>query len=299
VAWTMTQSADSSLPSVKLNQMDLPSAVAAVAALLLLADRVCAALRCPVENMSFVTGKEANASAGVERHQMEDVIPAVHVVVAAKDVGQMRDVLVTDVSASVEGDKVDANIVQDVLVAIRSKLSVLKVDYLKETSNVYVTTDERNHLVVLRIIAELTVESAEPATSMESVSARENTLLVIEDVKLFKENQSVSNRFVAYQVSVCITRFVMKAYVFLILVVLNLTGTQYVGTKMPDAWRGMVDEIVVASVVEGNLPAIDVLLWSAPKKDVLKANVAFHQRAKSSAHVATANHRSVLMRSIV
>jgi len=149
------------------------------------------------------------------------------------------------------------------------------------------------------LIAGLTVESAEPVTSMENVSAREITQLVIVDVRLFMENQSVS-RFAAYQVSVYNTRIVKKAYVFLILVVLNLTGTQYVGTKMPGACRGMVDEIVVASVVEGNLPAIDVLLReSAPKKDVLKANVAFHQRAKSSAHVATANHRSVLMRSIV
>ena len=110
------------------------------------------------------------------------------------------------------------------------------------------------------LIAGLTVESAEPVTSMENVSAREITQLVIVDVRLFMENQSVS-RFVAYQVSVYNTRIVKKAYVFLILVVLNLTGTQYVGTKMPGACRGMVDEIVVASVVERNLPAIDVLLW--------------------------------------
>ena len=103
------------------------------------------------------------------------------------------------------------------------------------------------------------MESAEPVTSMEIVSAWEITLLVMEDVRLLMENQSAS-RFVAYQVSVYNTRIVKKAYVFLILVVLNLTGTQYVGTKMPGAWRGMVDEFVVASVVEGNLPAIDVLL---------------------------------------
>ena len=47
---------------------------------------------------------------------------------------------------------------------------------------------------------------------------------------------------------------------YVVLVVLNITGTQHVGSKMPSAWRGMVDEFVVASVVEGNLPAIDVLL---------------------------------------
>ena len=103
------------------------------------------------------------------------------------------------------------------------------------------------------------MESAEPVIRMESVSAREITLLVLQDVGLFMENQSVS-RFAAYQVSVYNTRIVKKAYVFLILVVLNLTGTEYVGTKMPCARRRMVDEFVVASVVEGNIPAIDVLL---------------------------------------
>ena len=51
------------------------------------------------------------------------------------------------------------------------------------------------------MIAELTVESAEPVTRMESVSAQEITLLVMEAVRLFMENQSVS-RFVAYQVFV-------------------------------------------------------------------------------------------------
>ena len=108
------------------------------------------------------------------------------------------------------------------------------------------------------MIAGLTVESAEPVTSMESVSAREITLLT-KDVGLFMGNQSAS-RFVAYQVYVWKARNVKKAHVFLILVVLNLTGTQNVGTKMPCARRGMVDEFVVASVVEGNIPAIDVLL---------------------------------------
>ena len=51
------------------------------------------------------------------------------------------------------------------------------------------------------MIAGLTVESAEPVTRMETVSAQEITLLVIEDVRLFMENQSAS-RFVAYQLSV-------------------------------------------------------------------------------------------------
>jgi len=118
--------------------MDFPSVYAAVAAHLL-ADRLCVASG-PVENMSFVTIKVANASASVDRHQTEDAIPAVHVAVAAKDVGQMRDVLVANVCASVDGEVVDANIVEDVLGAIRSRLSVLKVAYLKETSNVYVKT---------------------------------------------------------------------------------------------------------------------------------------------------------------
>ena len=53
--------------------------------------------------------KEANASAIVERHQMEDVIPAVHV--ADKAVGPMRDVFTPGVSASVDGEGVNADAV--------------------------------------------------------------------------------------------------------------------------------------------------------------------------------------------
>jgi len=55
-------------------------------------------------------------------------------------------------------------------------------------------------------------------------------------------------------VSVTKTSFVKLRNVRL--VVLNITGTEHVGSKMPGARRGMVDQFVVASVVEGNLPAM-------------------------------------------
>ena len=124
-------------------------------------------------------------------------------------VRQIRNVLTPGVSANVEEDGLTANAVEGVTIARwkMEKLSALQVDYLTEICNVYVKTHERNHLVVLIMIAGLTVESAELVTSTESVSAREITLLVIEDVRFVKENQSAT-RFVAYQVSVLNRRFV-------------------------------------------------------------------------------------------
>ena len=124
-------------------------------------------------------------------------------------VRQIQNVLTPGVSANVEEDGLTANAVEGVTIARwkMEKLSALQVDYLTEICNVYVKTHERNHLVVLIMIAGLTVESAELVTSTESVSAREITLLVIEDVRFVKENQSAT-RFVAYQVSVLNRRFV-------------------------------------------------------------------------------------------
>ena len=116
------------------------------------------------------------------------------------------------------------------------------------------------------------MESAEPVTGLESVSAREITLLVMEDVRLFMENQSAS-RFVAYQVFVYNTRLVKHQVAYVVLVVLNLTGTQNVGTKMPGARRGMVDEFVVASVVEGNIPAT-LASQEGAEKNVLEEAIA-------------------------
>ena len=120
------------------------------------------------------------------------------------------------------------------------------------------------------IIAGLTVGSAEPVTRMESVSAQEITLLT-QDVGLLTENQSVS-RFVAYQVFVYNTRLVKHQVAYVVLVVLKITGTKHVGSKMPSARIGTVLLFVPVSVVEGNIPATLAFQEGAEKNVLEEAN---------------------------